>query len=308
MREISPSEAKDKYGVFTRHHELEPGGEKRFRLYAMDGTGYIRTDSGKAKGKWQEGHWHDKIMETYIVQSGWIGFAEIIEGTLKVQVLKKGAIFTTKPGISHNVYMSNRAVIHTVKHGTGEGENRTPDENITQMTKNLSEQEIQTLASRSNVHAEHAGAIYNDEYRHFDSLIWQLPGWSTAVFLGAAAVLGQANAESIQKFLPGIKPTDFAFGFLIIVFLFLLGLTQVLVRFRRHQIPLKLYSRTPWYSSASMYLQLFVTIQAFSVLFLLLVVAGVSSLWAGGICAVCTIALSIVRERALRIVNRNVRV
>lgn len=304
MREISPEEAKDKFGVFTRHHELEPGGEKRFRIYKNDGTGYIRTDRSEVKGKWQEGHWHDKIMETYIVQCEWIGFVELIEGTLKVQVLKEGAIVTTKPGISHNVYMPNGAVIHTVKHGIGEGEDRIPDKNITQMTEGLSESEIHALASQNKGSAVRATATYSDEYRHFDSLIWQLPGWSTAVFLGAAAVLGQANVESVQKLMPGINPMMLVVGFLAIVFMFLLGLTQVLVRFRRHQSPLKKYSRTPWYSSASTYLQMFVTIQAFSVLFLLLVVAGVSPRWAGVICTVVTIVLSIIRERALRDSNR----
>ncbi|MCR4345819.1 MAG: hypothetical protein NUV55_01240 [Sulfuricaulis sp.] len=304
MREISPEEAKDKFGVFTRHHELDLGGEKRFRLYKNDGTGYIRTDRSEAKGEWQEGHWHDKIMETYIIQCGWIGFAELIEGALKVQVLKEGAIVTTRPGISHNVYMPNGAVIHTVKHGIGEGEDRMPDKNITQMTKGLSESAIHTLARQNNGSTARAATTYCDEYRHFDNLIWQLPGWSTAVFLGAAAILGQANVQSAQKLMPGTNLMIFVVGFLAIVFMFLLGLTQVLVRFRRHQRPLKIYSRTPWYSSASTYLQLFVTIQAFSVLFLLLVISGVSAPWAGVICAVITIVLSIIRERALRSSNR----
>lgn len=304
MREISPEEAKDKFGVFTRHHELEPGGEKRFRLYKNDGTGYIRTDRSEAKGNWQEGHWHDKILETYIVQRGWIGFVELIEGTLKVQVLKEGEIVTTKPGISHNVYMPNGAVIHTVKYSIGEGEDRNPDKNVTQMTEDLSESEIHVLAAQIKGSAVRPIATYSDEYRHFDSLIWQLPGWSTAVFLGAAAILGQANVESIQKLMPGINPMMLAVGFLAIVFMFLLGLTQVLVRFRRHQNPLKKYSQTPWYYSASTYLQLFVTIQTFSVLFVLLVVAGVSPYWAGLICAVATIVLSVIRERALRNSNR----
>jgi hypothetical protein len=304
MREISPEEAKAKYEIFTRHHELEPGGERRFRLYKSDGTGYIRTEHSEAVGKWQEGHWHEKVMETYVVQCGWIGFAELIDGALRVQILKEGEIVTTRPGISHNVYMSNGAAIHTVKHGIGKGEDRIGDKNITQMTKVKSESEIQALASQNKDSPISDKAAYSDEYRHFDNLIWQMPGWSTAVFLGTAAVLGQANVESLQKLIPGINATMLVIGFLAIMFLFMLGLTQVLIRFRRHQNSLKKYSRTPWYSSASTFLQLFVTIQAFSILFLLMAITGVSPLWAGLICIATIIPLSVIRERALRGHNR----
>jgi len=298
-REISPDEAKDNFGIWTLHHEMEPNGERRFRLYKDDGTGYIRTESGDDVGKWQEGHSHKKIIETYIVQHGWIGFAELIDGSLKVQVLREGAIVTTKPGIKHNVYMSAGATIHTVKHGAGDGEDRESDENITLLTSSLTESDIATVARKSKA-KDHATVPYDEEYRHFDNLIWKLPGWSTAVFLGTAAVLGQINAGKIQLLIPSIGSNTLVIGFLAIMFMFLLGISHVLFRFRRHQIPLKKYSSTPWYCSASTYLQLFVTIQAFSVCFIVLTVIGIPALQATLICALSIISFSILQECTLR--------
>lgn len=96
-------------------------GEYRFRLMRGqddDGSGYIMTIMPENTSGWQKSHYHKGVMETYIVQSGWIGYVEQLPGQDPiVQVCREREIFTSSPDIPHNVYMPAGAVIHTVKHG-----------------------------------------------------------------------------------------------------------------------------------------------------------------------------------------------
>lgn len=97
-------------------------GEYRFRLMQNGqnaGYGYILTVMPPATASaWQNSHYHMGVMETYIVQKGWFGFASLLpDGEMTVRVYRSGDIFTTTPGHAHNVYMSAGTVIHTVKHG-----------------------------------------------------------------------------------------------------------------------------------------------------------------------------------------------
>ena len=96
-------------------------GESRFRMMAQDGSGYIRTVAG-ANGAWQNAHYHVGVMETYVIQTGWMGLVsseQLSNGTMnmRVKVYLPGKVVTTRPRLEHNVYMPQGAVIHTVKHG-----------------------------------------------------------------------------------------------------------------------------------------------------------------------------------------------
>lgn len=300
MREITPVEASEKYSIRTASHEFEPDGERRFRLLNQDGTGYIRTEYPKINsGNWQEAHYHRSVTETYIIQERWIAFADNTNGMRRVRILKAGEIVTVPPLISHNVYLSPGCVFHTIKHGVACGEDKVPDFDFNAKCRLLcTEQEVVDAAtSATEMGVEQ---IYTEEYRHFDTLIWQLPGWSTAIFLGTAAVLGQASHENLSKLLPVFSVSSLVWGFLLAVFVFLLGLTQALYRFRRHQAPLKKYNKTHWWSSASTYLQVFVTAQAFLVLYVALVVMGLSLHSALLISSIGLVGLSVYRELRLR--------
>jgi hypothetical protein len=59
-------------------------GEYRFRLIKDGpdaGYGYIMTVMPNDQCGWQNSHHHEGIVETYTVQDGWIGFAELVPGT-----------------------------------------------------------------------------------------------------------------------------------------------------------------------------------------------------------------------------------
>ncbi|MBT9596192.1 MAG: cupin domain-containing protein [Vitreoscilla sp.] len=303
MRPIEPQEAKDVHKVWTAHHEMSPGGELRFRLSSADGTRYIRTvRPAGSGGEWQDAHYHRSVLETYIVQAGWIAFVEETDGQPRARRLEPGEIVTTQPGVHHNVYMADGAVIHTVKHGIADGEDKEPAPSLTQWCKQFStELMVVGLTAKpiQNLQATRK-PIYDEAYRHFDSLIWQMPGWSTAIFLGTAAVLGQASVQNLQSLLPAFTTSSLTTGFLFVIFAFMLGLTQALYRFRVHQAPLKSYSRTPLLASASTQLQLFVTAQAFVVLYLAISSAGTPLIGAFIGCLTGYIALASYREWALR--------
>lgn len=159
---------------------------------------------------------------------------EYRRGNLTLRILEEGDVVTTEARIPHNVYMAAGAVIHTVKHGVSTGEDKEPAPELTIICKKLSDEA--TIRSRAAADGSQV-AVYDENYRHFDSMIWQIPGWSTAVFLGAAAVVGQANIDTIAKIMPMYSVESLLTGFLAVVFLFLLSSTQMLYRFRVHQAP-----------------------------------------------------------------------
>jgi mannose-6-phosphate isomerase-like protein (cupin superfamily) len=113
-RDIGLEEARAK-GVSIDHSEM-PDGELRFRLKHADGTAYSRTEA-TARGGWQNSHYHSSVRETYIVQSGKMALAELVDGALKLRIFGPNEICTTKPNVSHNVYLYRNSVIHSVKHG-----------------------------------------------------------------------------------------------------------------------------------------------------------------------------------------------
>ena len=117
-------------------------GELRFRLTADDGSGYVRTVASEAGG-WQNSHYHEAVLETYIAQHGWMALAELVDHEVRWHFLLPGAVYTTRPKISHNVYLPAHAVIHTVKHGTvAGGVDWYSDSVLDSMTKLVPEEDI----------------------------------------------------------------------------------------------------------------------------------------------------------------------
>lgn len=80
---------------------------------------------------------------------------------------------------------------------------------------------------------------YNQDYRHFDNLIWQVPAWASAIFSFSitASVLALANRVSIEKTLPVDGMLAVAVFLFSVFFVFLL-MMNVFLRFRLHQRPI----------------------------------------------------------------------
>jgi hypothetical protein len=303
MRDIPSDDAKTNYGITARHQEMD-NGELRFRLVKSDGTAYIRTEASSA-GAWQNSHYHQFVRETYIVQRGWIAYAELLDGKRKLTLYNAGEVFTTKPDVVHNVYMPANAAIHTVKHGDATNEDRLVNETTKQFdrdTRDLNEEQLKGEAAKPtpNKPSEIPVEKYTVEYRHFDTLIWQLPAWSTALFLVTAVGTNSVQSAQFLHRPTGLSVEQLATGFLGLMFLVIMTLSQALYRFRRHQGTLRRYPRTPVLSSASTYLQLVVTTEAFVLLFVVLMLNDVPTRYATYVCAALVVAFSAYREIALR--------
>lgn len=145
-------------GIDGLKAERMPNGEGRMRLSGVD---YILTSAGEA-GAWQNAHLHggatpaagEGVRELYIVQSGWMAFANETADGHKVEKLGAGSVVISEPGQAHNVYLPVGAVIHTFKFGKPVG---NPDkgnadwwpasEVFDNWTKGLSEADIDNFAA-----------------------------------------------------------------------------------------------------------------------------------------------------------------
>lgn len=78
--------------------------------------------------------------------------------------------------------------------------------------------------------------IYTQDYRHFDTLIWQVPTWSSAVFALTATAIGPivSNAQPISA-AAGFSARYLLGAFVGTMAFVLLLLSNVLFRFRLHQ-------------------------------------------------------------------------
>lgn len=92
-------------------------GEYRFRCSDNEGYGYALTKMPDNDSGWQNSHYHKSVIETYIVQRGWIGYASLNDNTMRITLLHPGQTITTKIGQAHSIFMSPGTIIHTVKHG-----------------------------------------------------------------------------------------------------------------------------------------------------------------------------------------------
>jgi hypothetical protein len=145
-------------------------GERRFRLMAPDGSGYIRVVMPQGiTGGWQNAHYHGGRMlaesepallagvtELCIVQSGQVAYAEQTPlGERVLRLYGPGEHWVMRPGVAHNVFMFPGAVTHTVKYGTDvpnpeKGADWYPaPESFDVWTKSLREEYILANALRS---------------------------------------------------------------------------------------------------------------------------------------------------------------
>ncbi|MBI2307496.1 MAG: hypothetical protein HYU78_09345 [Rhodocyclales bacterium] len=269
---IPCAEAQRDHGI-TCEHETMPSGERRFRLLSQrDATAYIRTEA-PPQGAWQQSHYHKKVKETFLVQTGWMGYAEERDGGEPVLFLcKEGDIFTTPPEVVHNVYMPEGAVIHTVKHGPALGEARLVDSRTKAFdakTCDISEAELKRavpIAQRSEVHKP--PEPYSEAYRHFDALIWQVPAWATAIAAVIMAGVTQITKESAVLVLAGMQSAEFLAIACALSGFFFIVCSHALYRFRWHQVLTKTYTPELPLWSPQVYLQLLVNAEAFVLFFL----------------------------------------
>ena len=146
-RTLSTQDMRD-HGVNFGGREMD-NGELRFSL-TVRGSGYVWTESSKARGEWQNAHYHLGVGELYIVQYGRMAFVtQSADGTRHVRILLPGDMVATVTGEHHNLYLFPDSGIHTVKHGMPVG---NPEKNgadwypadlvFDAWTKKLSEEDI----------------------------------------------------------------------------------------------------------------------------------------------------------------------
>ncbi|MCY9662648.1 hypothetical protein P5G65_22720 [Paenibacillus chondroitinus] len=135
MQRISEEDARF-YGIETKFDLME-NGERRFRLNcSVDGSSYCRTVAAEM-GAWQNSHYHKLVSELYVVQSGWIVYAERKEAELHLCILREGESVTFKPLIHHNIFLSSNSVIHTIKYGPSVENDWFPSSELDKVTKHL---------------------------------------------------------------------------------------------------------------------------------------------------------------------------
>lgn len=301
---ISPEDGENLYGITCEHSKMD-NGELRFRLKKNDGTAYIRTEASEMGG-WQNSHYHKEVKETYIVQSGWIGYVELEGDTILYHVYKVDETFTTRPEIVHNVYMPAHSVIHTVKHGNSKNEMRLENDrsrHLDEEVKGLSENDLLQRAQYAKSNQPLAVlSDYSDGYRHFDKLIWQVPAWSTGFFAVVLAGLGSFRADSIfLNFVSSrgynveclFPPIFLIFGIIILV------LSYALYRFRWHQLGTKNYTQGNPLRSPQFWLQLIVLFQGFLFSIIGMVSSGMDIKIALATCLVLMVLITVLQEMEL---------
>jgi hypothetical protein len=130
MRSISIEEARS-FGIDTKY-DLMDNGERKFRLNcSLDGSSYCRTVASDS-GAWQNSHYHKAVSEFYVVQSGWIVYAEKKEGNFSMRLLRQGECITFNP-----LYLSPNSVIHTIKYGRALENDWFPSPELDELTKHI---------------------------------------------------------------------------------------------------------------------------------------------------------------------------
>ncbi|MBO6573027.1 hypothetical protein GYB29_10590 [bacterium] len=264
-------EAKSEYGISVRHSKMLTNNELRFRMNAEDGSAYIRTVTTKESQGWQNAHYHKHLRETYLVEKGWIGYVEKLNDKIVFKKFKSGELFTTIPLVAHNIYMPANAVIHTVKHSAnkeltetdwfGDG-NDCKQIHTAISKKSFKKVDYDGFPTTAEPEKPVKQELYNEAYRHFDTLIWQVPAWSSALFAAVIAIIGAVfGIDSESVFFSEFIPQNVLVSILLLFFgLFTLALSYALYRFRWHQSNVK-----PWGGrliSPQFFLQLLVSIEA----------------------------------------------
>lgn len=102
------------YGVHTNFRTM-PNGEVRLGLVADDGSAYTRTIS--AADAWQNSHYHLSYTEIYVVQTGCVVLATLVDEALALTIYEAGQHFIVPAGMAHNIFQTKDAVTHNVKFG-----------------------------------------------------------------------------------------------------------------------------------------------------------------------------------------------
>lgn len=76
---------------------------------------------------------------------------------------------------------------------------------------------------------------YSEDYKHFDNLIWQLPVWSTAIFILAVTGVAYISTSDFSKIAPTLDKYIYSSVISFVCFFFQLSIFNALVRFRDHQ-------------------------------------------------------------------------
>lgn len=312
MRSISSEEAASKHGITTRHDEMD-NGEIRFRLEKQDGVAYIRTEAS-ALGGWQQSHSHVTATETYIVQRGWIVHASLIGDAPHILLVPAGESVTSPPGVVHNIYMPANSVMHTLKHGdalSGEAVRNEESNLLDKLTQRLSEGQLLKL----NTHVKDSISIrpgttefYSQDYRHFDTLIWQVPTWSSAIFALTAVATGAVLSNSTNTTLIfGVEAKTILASLLGTVTLVLLLLWNVLLRFRMRQAGIHLHpntfipTRSFFQPGGQECLQLIAALEISVLLAGILLLFGAPAAWAALDTLVLLLALVLLSAKAVKV-------
>jgi len=173
---ISDTAAKSNFGVHTQHEAME-NGEKRFRLHTEDTGSYILTIA-ESSG-WQKSHYHEKCMETYLVQDRWMLLAQGTTDTFQTNLVTAGQSITIKPSICHNTYLPGGAVIHTVKHGKISKNDWRACPSLDDAIALKSTDDMIISATKGTEPDQFSD--YISLYNNLDNLLWKVPGFLLAI-------------------------------------------------------------------------------------------------------------------------------
>jgi hypothetical protein len=127
-------------------------GEVRARIsHSQSGLSLSITSTFETPGAcgWQNSHRHvTGIIETYVVQEGWLVVArqDTVSGQPLFTYYKMGSLFTLDGEDAHNVYVSPSAVFACVKYGSREGrKDWVPAGDFDEMVKHLAENDFLPL-------------------------------------------------------------------------------------------------------------------------------------------------------------------
>ncbi|MDP5240553.1 hypothetical protein Q9Q94_13495 [Uliginosibacterium sp. 31-16] len=99
---------------------------------------------------------------------------------------------------------------------------------------------------------------YSGDYKHFDNLIWQLPVWSTAIFLLAITSVAYISTADFKSIELAAEKSTFVGIVLSVCFVFQAAVFNALVRFRHHQHGLaskNIKAFAKWWYSGQTWLQ-----------------------------------------------------
>lgn len=241
-KSISIDEALNIYGIRDAHEHVG-SDELRFRLRSDDQSSYVRTVA--TESHWQGAHHHRETDETYIVQNLWMAIATERRRRITINRFKAGSVLFVTRNEHHDVFLPKNAVIHTIKQGGSLENDRFESPVLRKRTIEITESQIakrplrlskgkcfSSRIKREDSKIDDWPAKYDDSYRHFDNLIWQLPTWSTAVFAAILYALRTVLLDGSQSD-PNIAAVEISM--LIGGLVFFLGGYFALYRWRVHQ-------------------------------------------------------------------------